>query len=319
MMTHVLERFRDGGVLFDGGLGTMLIARGLRLGRPPEEWNRIRPEAVRDIHAAYLKAGAEVITSNTFGGTPSRLAGFALGESLAELNRTGLSLAREALSRRGAPQEPAVPSPASGTKLPQTNSRFLAFSIGPTGKMLPPVGKASEAEVQEEFASQLASASPDYDLVLIETMYDLKEAALALCAAKSSTNKPVAVTLTFNRNPRGFFTVMGNEAAKSMRSLAEQGADVVGANCTLTSAEMIALARLLRESVDLPILCQPNAGKPGIKGGVPVYEQTPEDFARDGVELFELGIEAVGGCCGTTPEFIRQLSAAVCSARSSEM
>jgi 5-methyltetrahydrofolate--homocysteine methyltransferase len=118
----------------------------------------------------------------------------------------------------------------------------------------------------------------------------------------------VVVTLTFNKNPRGFFTIMGDEVAPSIGRLEKAGADVVGANCTIASREMLELAPLLREATSLPVLCQPNAGSPTVKKGIPVYEQTPEDFAGDAIRLFEMGINAVGGCCGTTPEFIREVA-----------
>ena len=305
MLTHVLERFRDGGVLFDGGLGTMLIARGLQLGRPPEEWNREHPEIVRDVHTSYLQAGADVITTNTFGATPSRLEGYGLGERMAEINKAGVTLAEEARSPfdRGPGAHPARDS-KTPDRSPDPRERFIAFGMGPTGKMLPPVGNAEPERLRNEFTRQLRSAGSGYDLVIIETMYDLREALIALDAAKQLTTAPVAVTLTYNKNPRGFFTIMGDEASRAARALEEAGADVVGANCSITSAEMTELGGILRESTEIPILCQPNAGKPRVKDGVPIYEQPPEDFARDAVTLFALGVNAVGGCCGTTPEFI---------------
>lgn len=291
----------------------MLIARGLPLGRPPEEWNDTHPEIVRGVHASYIEAGAAVITANTFGGTPSRLSSYGLGGRTGELNRRGVELAAAAIAGfegpSGAPDGSGA-APSSAAPSAPENARFVALSVGPTGKMFPPVGTADEGRLREEFDVQLDGAASGCDLVLVETMYDLREALIALSAAKRAfPAKPVAVTLTFNVNPRGYYTVMGNEAAASMRVLVDAGADAAGANCTLTSGEMIPLARVLRDSTDLPMLCQPNAGKPRIKDGIPVYEQRPEEFARDALELFEIGINAVGGCCGTTPAFIREISA----------
>jgi 5-methyltetrahydrofolate--homocysteine methyltransferase len=180
--------------------------------------------------------------------------------------------------------------------------------------MLSPVGKTPPEELADEFAEHVLSARAPFDLVLIETMFDLREALLALAAAKKHSPVPVAATLTFMKNPRGFFTIMGDEPANAMRRLEDAGADVVGANCTIASPEMIELSRALRESTDLPVLCQPNAGQPRVERGVPVYDQSPADFARDALALFAAGINAVGGCCGTTPEFIREIRA-VMSAR----
>lgn len=301
-MTPLLRRLRGGGVLFDGGIGTMFIARGLPMGRPPEEWNLTREKIVRAVHLAYLRAGAMVVTTNTFGATPSRMASYGLGDRLDEINRAGLRLARESVTAYR-DESRAADEPAG-----QSAARFVAMSVGPTGKMFPPVGTADEGEIRAEFERQLSGVVPDCDLVLIETMYDLREALIALGAAKKGA-APVGVTLTYVKNPRGFFTIMGNEASRATRELLDAGADVVGANCTLTSAEMFGLARVLRESSDGIVLCQPNAGQPRIEGGVPAYDQTPEDFATDALGLFALGINAVGGCCGTTPSFIEEVSA----------
>lgn len=284
----------------------MLIAAGLPPGTIPDEWNLTRPEEVSRVHRAYLDAGSDVITTNTFGSTPSRLHIQGLGEALERINRAGVRLAREAVGEHGRRQEEArsAGAPAERQRGPQ---RLIALSLGPTGKMLPPVGQASEAEMRAEYAAQLRSLEGDFDLVLLETMYDLREALVALEAAKEILDRPVAVCLTYNRNPRGFFTVMGNEAGAAARELERAGADVIGANCSVSSRDMIDLAGVLRRATDRPILCQPNAGAPRMEKGMPVYDQTPEEFAEDGLRLFELGVNAVGGCCGTTPEFIRRV------------
>lgn len=290
-------------------MGSMLIAKGLRPGRPPEEWNRQHPSIVRDVHMSYLQAGSEVLETNTFGGTPSRLRSLGLDAVAGELNTAGVELARDAISEfeRDTASRAPCDRPVEG-RVRQSRARYVAVSLGPTGKMLPPVGGATETQIRDEFAAQIKGIGAGYDLFVFETMYDLREALIALAAARELSTSPVAVTLTFNRNPRGFFTIMGNEATRAVRELEDAGADVVGANCTITSAEMTELGRILRKSTDLPILCQPNAGKPQVRSGVPVYDQTPEDFARDALLLFEIGINAVGGCCGTTPAFIREVS-----------
>jgi 5-methyltetrahydrofolate--homocysteine methyltransferase len=289
----LLGNFSRGGVLLDGGMGSMLIDAGLKIGAPPEEWNRSRPQVIRGIHTAYLEAGAQVIETNTFGCVPSRMTGFGLGESLAELNNAAVRLAREAVDSL---------AEAGG-------ERFVALSIGPTGKMLPPVGGATEAEIRADYEGQIGCLTEPVDLILIETIFDLKEGLIALEAARKLSEVPVAVTMTFNKNPRGFFTIMGNAAADSMRELERAGADIIGANCTLASREMVELAAVLRESTSLPLLCQPNAGSPTVRNGRPVYEQTAAEFAADAVRLYETGVNAVGGCCGTTPEFIREVRA----------
>jgi methionine synthase I (cobalamin-dependent) len=299
--TDIIGRFRTGDLLFDGGIGTMLIARGLQPGLPPEEWNHTHPAEIKRVHAAYLEAGADVIETNTFGGTPSRMASFGFGEAAGKLNNTAIKLAREAVVDFDRHRELTDDSQHS------RKSPLIALSIGPTGKMMPPVGAATDQDIAAEFRTQLESITEIVDIVLIETIFDIRESLLALQTAREVFPGPVAVTLTFNKNPRGFFTVMGNKAAETMKQLGDAGADVVGANCTLTSEDMKELARTLRESTDLPVLCQPNAGQPNIRDGIPVYDQTPDEYADDMIRLFDIGINAVGGCCGTTPEFIRKV------------
>ena len=309
----VIERLREGNVLLDGAMGTMLIARGLLPGRPPEEWNRDRPSVVRRVHSSYLDAGSEVIETNTFGGTRSRLRGFGLDAAADELNTAGVMLAEEAVAdfASGSPDDSTERAGSGATSAGRARRRFIAVSIGPTGKFFPPVGTASESEIAEEFVRQIEGIRAGFDLVVIETMIDVKEALAALAAVKGSSKAPVAVTLTFNRNPRGFYTIMGDEAGRAVRRLEDAGADAVGANCSIESGPMTELGELLRGSTDLPVVCQPNAGSPRLEKGTAVYDQPPTEFARDALRLFGMGINAVGGCCGTTPEFIREVAAAM--------
>jgi methionine synthase I (cobalamin-dependent) len=289
------ERFARGGVLFDGGMGSMLIAEGLSAGRPPEEWNRSRPEVLRRVHRAYLDAGAQVIETNTFGATPTCLGRHGLGDQARAWNVAALALARAAVVEHGDP------------------GRLVALSVGPCGRVLPPMGNADESDLRADFQAQMSALEAEQpDLVVIETMFDLREARLALETAKDHTDAPVAVSLTYNRNPRGFFTVMGDEASQAVPLLTSAGADIIGANCSLSGEDMIPLAQILLDSTSLPVLCQPNAGNPAVRDGKPVYEQTADQFAGQAARLFDLGVHAVGGCCGTSPEFIRALAGRVC-------
>jgi 5-methyltetrahydrofolate--homocysteine methyltransferase len=293
--TAVYQRFSKPGLVLDGGLGSMLIERGLPPGAAPEGWNLEKPDAVRDVHAAYLEAGAMVVSTNTFGGTPSRLAEHGFSGQVASLNTAGVRLARQAALEHEKKPDRGEP-------------RLVALSLGPTGQMLPPVGQATESGIKDEFAEQMAGIDEHFDVVFIETIFDLREGLLALEAVKASLRQPVAVSLTYNKKPRGFFTIMGNDVRSACRELEDAGADVIGANCSISSGDMLALAEVLRESTTLPVLCQPNAGNPVMRRGVPVYEQTAESFAEDAARMFELGVNAVGGCCGTTPRFIKAFS-----------
>ena len=266
----------------------MLIAAGLEMGRPPEKWNCSRPEIVSAIHRAYLEAGADVIETNTFGATPARLGSHGQGDLAGELNTHALRLAARALSE-------------------SSDGKMMALSIGPSGKMLDPLGDAGEEDIAAEFAAQMQGIGGEDipDLVLIETMIDIREALIALRVVQGATDVPVAVTMTYRHTPRGFFTLMGDEVSGTLERLAAAGADIVGANCSMDSSDMLDLARVLRRATSLPLLCQPNAGNPTVRDGLPVYEQSADEFGRHAVEILDIGINAVGGCCGTTPAFIR--------------
>lgn len=309
-MNRFVDRLREGNLLFDGAVGSMLIAAGLESGSCPEEWNLSRSEVLRDVHKSYLEAGARVITTNSFGATPSRLKKYGLADSVVELNNAAVRLARDAIAvfeasksrANGVTENPA--SPVSRETPP-----FVAFSIGPTGNMLPPVGQTKEAEIEADYAAQLQAVAESYDCVLIETVFDLREGIIACKTAKRLAKAPVGVSIAFDRKPTGFFTVMGDRVTESLERLEAAGADFVGANCSITSKDMLELVDTLRNSTALPVVCQPNAGQPVIKDRTAVYEQSPEDFAADVVRFFDSGINAVGGCCGTTPDYIRAVYA----------
>jgi len=288
MRTALLDLARTRTVLLDGALGTELLARGLPPGVPPELWNVERPEVVRGIHAAYFEAGSDAVSTNSFGGTPLKLAAYGLEARSYELNRAAARLAREA-------------APAGG---------FVAGSIGPTGKFLRPQGAATEEDLVAAFAEQARGlADGGIDAFLVETQYDLREALAALRGVRVVSGLPVFVTLTFNAFPRGYFTLMGDAASQAASALEKAGAAAVGANCTLTTEQMAGCVRALRPATALPIIAQANAGRPepGPDGTVR-YSQTVEDFLRFVPEIIEAGAAFVGGCCGTDPAHIRAMA-----------
>ncbi|MBP1642068.1 MAG: methionine synthase cobalamin-binding domain protein [Acidobacteria bacterium] len=272
-------------LLLDGGLGSMLIARGLGGGEAPERWVLERGEQVAAVHRAYVEAGADAVQTATFGAHPARLARAGLEGRAGEVARAAVALARAA----GAP--------------------FVIGDLGPSGEYLPPVGRADAGELAlgfERLAAALAAAG--VDALHVETMSDRREAALALAAAlRAAPGVPVLVSLTFERRPRGFFTVMGDPLVASLAELAAAGAAAVGANCTLASSDMLELARAARAALATPLVVQPNAGRPILEAGVTRYAQAPEAFAADLAAIAALGVEAVGGCCGTDPDFIAAL------------
>lgn len=271
--------------LLDGGLGSLLISRGLSAGAAPESWVVGRPAEVRRAHGDYVSAGSDAVHAATFGANSIRLAKGGLAGRCEEINAEAVRLARE------------------------SGARFVLADVGPTGEFLPPVGTGDRKAWREAFLRQgrsLAAAGPD--ALHVETMSDLTEALVALEALKESApSLPVMVSLTFERKKRGFFTIMGNPLPASLRALAEAGADAVGANCTLTSADMRPLAEETRRAVDVPLVVQPNAGSPERRDGSVFYAQEPEAFADDMALVASLGVELVGGCCGTDPRHIRAL------------
>jgi methionine synthase I (cobalamin-dependent) len=284
-VSGLVGRLREGPpLLFDGGLGSMLIARGLPAGAAPETWVLERPAEVARAHRAYVEAGSEAVHTSTFGGNRTRLAHFGLADRVDEISRAAVRLARE------------------------SGARFVLGDVGPSGTYLPPVGAADPADWRAAFREQAAAlASAGVDALHVETMSDLREALAALSAAREAApGVTVLVSMTFERRKRGFFTVMGDPLVASLRALADAGADAVGANCTLASADMRALA-IDAAAVGHPLVLQPNAGAPEIAAGGIRYAQDPEQYAEDAAAFFASGAAAVGGCCGTDPRFVAAL------------
>jgi 5-methyltetrahydrofolate--homocysteine methyltransferase len=288
-VADIRERLGHGVLLLDGVMGTELIGRGLSAGETCEAWVLTRPDDVSEVHKAYFDAGADVVQTNSLGANRFKLSHYGLAGELGTINRRAAELARE------------VCPPG----------RFVAGEIGTTGRLLKPAGDADEGELADAFSEQAgALADGGVDLFIIETMIDLNEALIALEAARS-TGLPVFVTVTFDKKPRGYFTIMGNRPGQVARALAEAGADAVGTNCTLRIGEMVDLVAEMAGATDVPIIAQPNAGKPDVERGRMTYPDGPEVYARMTPELISAGASIVGGCCGTTPETIRRMREAI--------
>jgi len=291
MLTTFLKQLSAGPILFDGGMGSLLLAAGLESGAAPEVWNVDRPEVIKQIHHDYLAAGARVITTNTFGGSPLKLAAHGLDGRCEELNFAAVGLAISARTEFGEPDT------------------FVAGDIGPCGKFFPPVGDLEVESLIDSVQAQVEIfAATEVDIILIETMVGLQEAETSVRTVRKLTDIPVVATMTFDHKPRGYFTIMGNTPGDSAKKLADAGADVVGANCTLAAPEMIELALILAAESPVPVLVQPNAGQPEIIDDRIVYRVTPDDFAADLQKILDAKVAAVGGCCGTTPEHIRAVA-----------
>ncbi len=278
-------------LLFDGAMGTMLQARGLRTGELPERLNLTHPDLIRAIHAEYVAAGADVITANTFGANARKLAeGGGADLTVEAVVTAAVKLARE-----------------SGAKA-------VALDVGPTGALLEPMGTLSFDEAYALFAEVVrVGVAAGADLVLIETMSDLLEAKAALLAAKENCDLPVFVTMTFSADGRTF---LGTDPKTAAVTLSALGADAVGLNCSLGPVEAAPLVREILDYATVPVMVQPNAGLPRIESctcgcgeSKTVYDVTPAQFVAACADLARDGVTIFGGCCGTDPAFIAGLRA----------
>ncbi|MDN0055794.1 homocysteine S-methyltransferase family protein [Collinsella ihumii] len=266
-------------LLFDGGMGTMLQAAGLAAGELPELLNLSDPDAITAIHAAYVAAGSEVVTTNTFGANALKLKDAA---SVEEIFSAGVRCAR-----------------ASG-------ARYVAADIGPLGTLMRPMGTLSFDEAYRLFAQQVrAAVDAGADLFVIETMTDLAEIRAAVLAARENSELPIFATMTFEEDGRTFLGTSPEAAAITLDAL---GADVVGINCSLGPAELRPLARRMLAVTDKPVMVQANAGLPRTEGGRTVYDIDPEAYAAAVADMVDDGVAVIGGCCGTTPDYIGLLA-----------
>ena len=274
-------------LISDGAWGTQLSQRGLQPGECPEQWNFDRQDDVKAVAATYVQAGSDIILSNTFGGNPIKLAKAGLEKKTREVNRLGASISKDA-----------------------AGGRALVFaSVGPTGEFMEPLGDVSDQQMIDCFAEQIRGLiEGGVDGIVIETFTDLGEAKAALRAARQCGKLPVVISMTFSRGPAGFATMMGVRPEHAARDLEAAGADLVGSNCGTGIADMIEVAALMRPATKLPLWIKPNAGLPELVNGKTVFRETPQEMAAQFPALVKAGATVVGGCCGTTPEHIRQLA-----------
>ncbi|WP_130812886.1 homocysteine S-methyltransferase family protein [Olsenella sp. Marseille-P4559] len=262
-------------LLFDGAMGTQLQARGLAAGELPELLCLTNPVEIREVHAAYVAAGAEVVTTNTFGANATKLGDAA---SVEEVFSAAVACARDA------------------------GARYVAADLGPTGQLLEPMGPLPFDDAYDLFAEQVRAAdAAGADLFVIETMADLAEAKAALLAVRENSDLPAFVTMTFGEDGRTFLGTTPEAATVTLSSL---GADVVGINCGLGPAAVAPLVGRMLPWASCPVMAQANAGLPHVVDGVTTYDVGPEEYARDVEGMLDAGITVIGGCCGTTPEHI---------------
>lgn len=255
---------------FDGGLGSML---NLKAGELPEKLNITEPERVFAVHKGYADAGADYITANTFGANSLKY------DNVSELVKAGVALAKRA-------------------------GKKVALDIGPTGKLLKPMGDLDFERAVELFSEVVAAGKDDADIVVIETMSDTYELKAAILAAKENCDLPVIASMIFDEKGR---LLTGGDVKSAAAMVEGLGADIIGINCGLGPKQMIALVKELRENTSLPIIVMPNAGLPESVDGKTVYNVSPEEFADDMKEIANIGVSYLGGCCGTTPAHISKM------------
>lgn len=286
-MTFDREALRATVTVADGGWSTCLRARGLAADIAAETANQDSPELVLELTRAYVKAGARVVTTNTFGANRFNLERYALTADALELNKAGAALARQAVG---------------------TDDVLVAGTIGPSGKILA-VSEVPAEELHEMFAQQAAAlVSGGAEAILLETFSELAEVLLAVQAVKQAVTLPVIASMSFDSGPQRTRTVMGAAAEDCAAALEDAGADAVGCNCGSGIETALPAVVALRGATELPLWVKPNAGLPELVDGRPVYRQSPDEFVARVPPLLDAGANIVGGCCGTGPEHIRRLA-----------
>ena len=271
--------------IFDGAMGTMLQRSGLKAGACPELMNVENPDAVRKIHRAYIDAGSTIIETNTFGASSLKLEHYGIAARCRELNFAAVKIAKSAGNVK------------------------VAGSMGPTGKFIAPLGDLDFEDAYKFFYEQAgALAEAGADFLIIETCIDIQEMRAALLAAHDACNLPVICQLSYSEDGR---TVTGTDPQSAAVILDALGADIIGVNCSLGPEQLVPVVKILAENCRLPISVQPNAGMPYLEGGVTKFPMDAKTFGSWAPKLVEAGATYLGGCCGTTPEHIRELACAV--------
>jgi 5-methyltetrahydrofolate--homocysteine methyltransferase len=272
-------------ILLDGAMGTQLAEAGLEMGG---QSNLTHPDAVLAIHQKYIKSGVDLLITNTLTMNRINIESHHVGVDVREVNLVGARLAKAA-AREG---------------------QYVLGDISSTGKMLKPYGDLLEDEAYAAFREQAAIlAEGGVDGFIIETMFDLREALCALRASKEVSDLPVLVSIAFHTVTNGGRTIMGDSARDCAQALTEAGASAVGANCgNLDPFQMVEIVSKMREMTSLPILAQPNAGKPRLVENRTVFDLSPSDFAAGVYQCFQAGARMIGGCCGTSPAHIQAIA-----------
>jgi 5-methyltetrahydrofolate--homocysteine methyltransferase len=288
MKQPFLQAIKERVLVLDGAMGTMLQERGLKPGQSPEELNLTMPEVVAGVHREYLLAGADIIVTNTFGGSREKLSHYGLEEKLLEINARGVEIARQVAG----------------------DTAYVAASMGPTGKFVEPVGDFTFDEMAGQFREQAqALIGAGADLITLETFLDIKETRAAVIAIREvSADIPIIAMLTFDDKGR---SVLGTPPESAAITLEAAGADIVGSNCGLGIEGIHEILSAMRRVSRLPLIAQANAGLPLLKEGKTIFPATPDEMTAYHDRMLALGVRVIGGCCGTTPAHIRAIKAAL--------
>ncbi len=282
-MKDFLKEIEKRVLIHDGSKGYMLQKLGMKGGECGEYWNLTNPDAVRSIYRAYLEAGSDVIQTNTFPGNRVQLHKYSVDDKTAEINYWGARLAREEAGDRA----------------------YVSASIGPTGILMEPAGELGFDKAHEIYKEQVKAVTDGgADVINFETFTDLAELRIALLAAKEASSLPVICSLAFENNGR---TLMGTDPAVAVTVLRSLGADLVGTNCSFGPEQLVGIAKTMYEAGGGYLSVKPNAGLPQVVGDKVSYSETAAHFAELASEFAKYGARLIGGCCGSTPEFIRAL------------
>ncbi len=278
---NLLEKIKNNFIFFDGAMGTMLQRAGLKTGELPEILNITNPDTIKKLHEAYLNAGADIITTNTFGANDLKYS--SSDYSSEEVIEAAVGIAREAVKSR--------------------ENKFVALDIGPIGQVMEPTGNLSFDSAYKLFKKQVVAGDRSgADLIVIETMMDLYETKAAVLAAKENSSLPVFCTMTFEKNGR---SLMGTDPKTMVFVLEGLGVDAIGVNCSLGPNELQGIVDEILKYASIPVMVQPNAGLPKYNGVETYYDISIEEFSKNIKIMAQKGVRIIGGCCGTNPDFIK--------------
>ena len=287
---EIKEQLNKRTLLLDGAMGTMLQAYGLKSGECSEEWNISHPQVVQKIHQEYIKAGADIILTNTFGANRIKLKSFGREDDILKINKIAVSIAKGVIDKEGSLEKRI----------------FIAGSVGPTGKILEPYGDLKVSEVYGNYKEQaVILEKAGVDLIILETFYDLEEIKTALKAVKENTDLMVIASMTFDKNLK---TIYGIDPERAVMVLENEGADGVGANCGTGPEVLYKVLKIMKKASKTYLIVEPNAGMPELIKDKVVYPASLKIMADYTEKFVKLGLNLIGGCCGTTPSHIKAMS-----------